>query len=65
MRIVVDTVVDYESECFGPNSKEYYLKIIEKMGDWDKKPRKIRFALPEICVYEHSQPSLLILKRSP
>lgn len=64
MRMVVETVVDQESEGYhGLNSKEYYIKIINKMLDWDKKSRKILFLLPEICVYENSQPFQLISKK--
>ncbi len=33
------------------------------MMGWQKKPRKLRFALPEICVYENHEPVQLYSKK--
>lgn len=33
------------------------------MIGWEKKPRKLRFALPEICIYENCSPVQLYSKR--
>lgn len=34
------------------------------MADWEQKLRKLRFLLPEICVYENLQPIQLIIKKT-
>ena len=39
------------------------MKIIYQSNVWEKHPRKIRFALPEICVYDQCHPICFISKR--
>ena len=34
-----------------------------KMSEWQNKTKKLRFLLPEICVYENNSPLLLITKK--
>jgi hypothetical protein len=62
-RVVLENYIDTESERYAHCKKEEYINIIHKMSSWEPKTRKLRFLLPEICVYENSQPTELISKK--
>lgn len=44
------------------HQKEAYLGMIDQFIVWQRFPRKIRFCLPEICVFLDSNPEYLVAK---
>lgn len=64
LKITHHIVHDSQSEGYDTSTREYYLKIVRRLLEWDSKTgRKLRYMLPEVCVYESSHPSELISKR--
>lgn len=56
-------ISDRESEQYHPyHHKETYLNLLDELMEWDKMTRKLRFCLPEICVFFGGTPVHLITK---
>ena len=64
LKIVKEVVYDTESEAYNSATKEYYSRTVKKLIDWDARTnRKLRYHLPEICIYDNLEPVYLISKR--
>ena len=64
MKIEKSHFSDVESECYSSSVEEGYIKTIFEFSNWEKYPRKLRFALPEMCLYSpDSHPFCFVSKR--
>lgn len=57
------SLVDQESEHTKGLKESFWISFILDYFIMDKLPRKIRFMLPEICIFENGVPTTLITKK--
>lgn len=55
--------MDHESEHTKGSSEHFWLPFLLDYLSIDKLPRKVRFMLPEICIFEKGAPTTLITKK--
>jgi hypothetical protein len=55
--------VDFESELTKGKKEEFLIPFLSEFYFMDKLARKIKFMVPEICIFEKGAPTTLITKK--